>query len=62
MCTVLIKHYAIGISTFDVPTNNRRYLKLEQGTRERSVLTEHFFNVLTEHVLFRSDRTFFSKN
>ena len=32
-----------------------------QGTRERSVLTEHFSNVLTEHVLFRSDRTFFSK-
>ena len=35
---------------------------LNQGTRERSVLTEHFFNVLTEHVLFRSDRTFFSKS
>ena len=32
-----------------------------QGTRERSVLSEHFFNVLTEHVLFRSCRTFFSK-
>ena len=32
-----------------------------QGTRERSVPTEHFFNVLTELVLFRSDRTFLLK-
>ena len=32
-----------------------------QGTRERSVPTEHFFNVLTKLVLFRSDRTFLLK-
>ena len=30
----------------------------KQGTRECSVPTEHFFNVLSELVLFRSDRTF----
>ena len=34
---------------------------IDQGMRERSVLTEHFHNVLTELVLFCSDRTFFQK-
>ena len=48
-----LNHTILNFTSFTVSVAGLN--DIFQGTRERSVLTEHFFNVLTEHVLFRSD-------